>query len=79
MMLTLFYALEYKADPARQGVVRMCVFVLQTLSTEVNFGKLLNQGFHNLEPLPPSIRIADFKGTYGDFIIIVRSVLVTSH
>ena len=70
-VLVLFYALEYKLDAAKQGVVRMCVFVLQTLTTEPNFGKRLNQKFEGQEGLPPSIRLADFDGTYADFLIIV--------
>lgn len=72
MTLMLFYALEYRADPAKQGVVRMCVFVLQTLSTEPNFGKQLNQNFEGHESLPATIRLNEFRGTYADFMIIVR-------
>lgn len=72
MTLVLFYALEYKTDLAKQGVVRMCIFVLQTLSSEPNFGKLLNRTFINQESLPPTIRLPDFSGTYADFLIIVR-------
>ena len=74
MILILFYATEYKLDPSKQGVVRMCVFVLQTLSTEPNFGKLLNQDFETQDALPATIRLIDFKGTYADFLIIVRVV-----
>jgi len=70
-ILVLFYALEYKLDAAKQGVVRMCVFVLQTLTTEPNFGKRLNRRFESQMSLPPSIRLADFDGTYADFLIIV--------
>lgn len=43
MVLVLFYASEYKLDASKQGVIRMCVFVLQTLTTEPNFGKRLNK------------------------------------
>lgn len=71
LVLVLFYALEYKLDPSKQGVVRMCVFVLQTLTTEPNFGKRLNRKFESQESLPPSIRLVDFDGTYADFLIIV--------
>ena len=74
MILMLFFAIEYRTDPAKQGVVRMCVFVLQTLSTETNFGKLLNQELEDVESLPPGIRVVDFKGKYADFLIIVRSI-----
>ena len=34
IVLVLYYAMEAKDDPARQGIVRMCVFILQTLSVE---------------------------------------------
>lgn len=72
-ILVLFYALEYKTDPAKQGVVRMCVFILQTLSTEPNFGKRLNKKFEGQEFLPASIKLTDFDGTYADFLVIVSS------
>ena len=71
MMLMLFYALEYRTDPAKQGVVRMCVFVLQTLSTEPNFGKQLSRPLEGNEALPATIKIANFSGTQADFLIIV--------
>ena len=71
MILVLFYASEYKLDSSKQGVVRMCVFVLQTLTTEPNFGKRLNRRFDGQESLPPSIRLADFHGSYADFLLIV--------
>ena len=70
-ILVLFYAIEYRTDPTKQGVVRMCVFVLQTLSTEENFGKGLNTKFEGQDSLPVSIRIENFSGTYADFIIAV--------
>ena len=73
MILILYYATEHKLDPSKQGVVRMCVFVLQTLSTEPNFGKLLNQDFENQDALPAIIKLIDFHGTYADVLIIVRT------
>lgn len=76
MNLILFYATEYKMEPSKQGVVRMCAFVLQTLSTEPNFGKLLNQDFETHDDLPATIKLADFNGTYADFLIIVRPVCI---
>ena len=71
MTIMIFYAHEYRTDAVKQGVVRMCAFVLQTLSTESNFGRLLNQEMLGVETLPASIRIPEFQGTYGDFLIIV--------
>jgi hypothetical protein len=72
VVLTLFYALEYKTDASKQGVVRMCAFLLQTLSVEQNFGVNLNKAFTAQDTLPPSIRISGFHGTYADFLIHVR-------
>ena len=72
IILILFYALDYKLDASKQGVVRMCVFLLQTLSVEPNFGKNLNKKFEAQETLPPTIRIQPFNGTYGDFLIHAR-------
>ena len=71
MILMFFYAMEYKTDPSKQGIVRMCVFVLQTLSTEPNFGKLLNKDFEEQDVLPAVIKLNDFRGTYADFLLIV--------
>lgn len=73
VILILFYALEYKTDAAKQGLVRMCVFILQTLSTEENFGKRLNHEFEGQDSLPANMRLEKFKGTYADFLIIVRN------
>jgi hypothetical protein len=71
VVLILFYAIEYRFDPAKQGIVRMCVFVLQTLSAEENFGAALNKPFDRQETLPTSIRLLNWRGTKGDFLIAV--------
>jgi hypothetical protein len=69
VILILFYALEYKGDASKQGVVRMCAFLLQTLSVEKNFGVNLNKTFEGQDTLPPAIRIVGFRGSYADFLI----------
>ncbi len=71
LVLIIWYAIEYKLDASKQGVVRMCVFLLQTLSVEPNFGKNLNKRFEAQETLPPSIRLQNFQGSYADFLIHV--------
>ncbi|KAL8742057.1 MAG: hypothetical protein Q9190_005404 [Brigantiaea leucoxantha] len=78
VVLILFYTLEYKTDPAKQGVVRMCVFVLQTLSTEPEFGKALNEIFSTQASLPAHIRLPEFHGTYADFLITSIHALITT-
>ncbi|KAL8981504.1 MAG: hypothetical protein Q9177_005547 [Variospora cf. flavescens] len=77
-VLVLFYALEYRNDAARQGVVRMCVFILQTLSTEPSFGKSLNRAFLGQESLPLDVRIPDFSGTYADYLMMSIHTLMTT-
>jgi len=77
VILVLFYALEQKADLSKQGLVRMCVFVLQTLSAEPNFGKGLNKRFEGQDSLPASVRIPNFDGTYADYVITVSHVSST--
>jgi hypothetical protein len=79
LILILFYALECKNDSTRQGVVRMCAFLLQTLSVEKNFGINLNKTFVAQDTLPPAIRIQNFRGTYADFLIqSIYSLITTS-
>jgi hypothetical protein len=70
-ILVLFYALDQKNDSSKQGLIRMCVFILQTMSVESNFGKSLNKRFEGQETLPLSIRIQNFHGTYADYVITV--------
>lgn len=71
VILCLFYVTEYRNDPAKQGLVKLCIFILQTLSAEANFGKNLNMKFEAQDTLPQSIRLPNFNGTYGDFLIMV--------
>lgn len=77
LILILFYAMEYRSDPIKQGIVRMCVFVLQTLSVEPEFGAGLNKQFLRQETLPPALRLENWSGTYGDFLIVSLHTLIT--
>lgn len=49
----------------------MCIFIMQTMSVEPNFGQSLNTKFEAQETLPQSIRIPAFRGSYADFLIMV--------
>lgn len=69
VVLVLYYAIESKDDPSKQGIVRMCVFILQTLSVEEKFGKKLNAPFTFQETLPSVLQIPKFHGSYADFLI----------
>ncbi|KAI9747794.1 MAG: hypothetical protein M1815_003902 [Lichina confinis] len=78
LILILFYALENREDPSQHGLVRMCVFVLQTLSAERRFGRGLNQRFESQGTLPASIRLEGFRGSYADYLIISIYKLMTA-
>lgn len=78
LVMTLYYAVDAKDDPARHGVVRICVFILQTLSVEEKFGQKLNATLVNAESLPVVLQIPYFHGSYADFLIGVRFVLPCS-
>ncbi|KAB8360742.1 hypothetical protein FH972_024477 [Carpinus fangiana] len=78
VVLVLFYAIEYKNDASKQGIVRMCVFVLQTLSVEPSFGARLNKAFPGQDTLPQIMRIPNFHGTNSDFLIMSIHSLITS-
>lgn len=78
VVLTIFYALDYKTDTAKQGIVRMCAFLLQTLSVDPNFGSSLNKPFEGQESLPTGVRIPGFRGSYCDFLIHSIYNLITS-
>ncbi|KAF9891265.1 hypothetical protein FE257_004829 [Aspergillus nanangensis] len=78
VILCIFYAIEYKCDASKQGLVRMCIFIMQTMSVEPNFGKSLNMKFEGQETLPQSIRVPGFKGSYADYLIMSIHTLITS-
>ena len=78
IVLTIFYAMDQRHDPSRHGLVRMCIFVLQSLSTEPNFGRSLNKIFESHDSLPASIREPNFYGTYADYLIVSVHNLITA-
>ena len=71
IILCIFYASEHRTDPSKQGLVRMCIFILQTMSVEPTFGSSLNLKFVAQDTLPQSIRLPNFRGSYGDYLIMV--------
>ena len=78
VVLTIFYAMDNRNDPSKQGLIRTCVFILQTMSVERNFGKGLNKRFEGQETLPASIKIPNFHGSYADYLINSIHTLLTT-
>lgn len=62
---------------AQVGLVRMCSFILQTLSSNKDYSHKLNKSFTTHGSLPASIRLYAFNGTYADFLIIVSGNYVS--
>ncbi|CAO3613816.1 unnamed protein product [Cunninghamella echinulata] len=79
MLVLIYHAMDNKLESSQLGIVRMCAFVLQTLSTDRRFGTILNKPFNDNMSLPTSIRIASFHGTYADFLILsIFNLIATS-
>ncbi|KAI9474145.1 MAG: high-temperature-induced dauer-formation protein-domain-containing protein [Benjaminiella poitrasii] len=78
MIVLLFYASENKLDLSQVGLVRMCSFILQMLSSDRTFSVKLNKSFDGHASLPVNIRIPNFQGTYADFLILTIFSLIAS-
>lgn len=73
-VLCVFYAMEHRMDPARHGIAKMCVFVLQTMSVEPGFGKRMNEKIKGYSTSPARQRLPDLSdsfSSFGDFLIMV--------
>lgn len=56
---------------AQVGLVRMCSFILQTLSSDRTFSVKLNKPFDGHASLPTNSKIPNFQGSYADYLILV--------
>ncbi|KAL0143234.1 high-temperature-induced dauer-formation protein-domain-containing protein [Mucor lusitanicus] len=78
MVVLLFYASENKLDPSQVGLVRMCSFILQTLSSDRTFSVKLNKPFEGHASLPTNSKIPNFQGSYADYLILTIFSLIAS-
>ncbi|KAF8947510.1 hypothetical protein BGZ47_008890 [Haplosporangium gracile] len=79
VVILLYFSLEHKLDPTHAGLVRMCACMLQTLSKDRAFGNTLNRPFDGHASLPANVRIHNFHGTYGDYLICsVQHLIATT-
>ena len=72
LVILLFYARDSVGDEMKQGLMRMAIFVIQSLSVEAAFNAKLNTPFLHVGSLPPVMRVENFHGSYADFLICVR-------
>lgn len=56
---------------AQVGLVRMCSFILQTLSADRTFSVKINKQFEGHASLPINMRLPNFQGSYADYLILV--------
>ncbi|CAJ0753766.1 6874_t:CDS:10 [Entrophospora sp. SA101] len=78
LIVLIYYALENKNDTAQLGLLRMCAFILQTLSSDREFAIRLNKVFEGHGSLPGNVRIPAFYGTYADYMIISIYALIAT-
>ncbi|KAF2208503.1 hypothetical protein CERZMDRAFT_48997 [Cercospora zeae-maydis SCOH1-5] len=78
VVIFLFYARDSVSGETKQGLMRMVIFVIQSLSAEAAFCAKLNTPFLHVSSLPPVMRIDNFHGSYADFLICSIHLLITS-
>lgn len=66
------------ADASKLGFVRLCILVLQSMSAERGFSSSLHRRFDGHVSLPANFKIANFNGTYADFLIITLYSIMTN-
>ncbi|KAG9319410.1 hypothetical protein KVV02_006117 [Mortierella alpina] len=69
VVILLYFSLEHKLDTSHIGLVRMCAYMLQTLSKDRAFGHCLNRPFDGHGSLPANVKFQGFHGSYGDYLI----------
>ncbi|CED83440.1 Proteins containing regions of low-complexity [Phaffia rhodozyma] len=74
MAHTVFTCLRLKDDPAHHGLLRMCAYILQTISSEKAFGQAISKNMVSMAlPLKWAI-----QGTAADFMIVsIYSIATT--
>jgi hypothetical protein len=70
--------LTYRLILAQVGLVRMCSFILQTLSSDRTFSAKLNKSFEGHASLPVNSRLPNFQGSYADYLILTIFSLIAS-
>ncbi|KAK9462212.1 high-temperature-induced dauer-formation protein-domain-containing protein [Lipomyces oligophaga] len=72
VVLFLFYAYTYRIDSGRTGLVRLCIYVLQTISADPVFSVRLNKSFEAHDSLPSFMRISGWSrySSYADYLLL---------
>ncbi|USW51319.1 hypothetical protein Slin15195_G046380 [Septoria linicola] len=78
LVILLFYARDSVVEETKQGLMRMAIFVIQSLSAEAAFNAKLNTPFLHVSSLPSAMRVENFHGSYADFLICSIHIIVTT-
>ncbi|KAF9994292.1 hypothetical protein BGZ79_000960, partial [Entomortierella chlamydospora] len=78
VIILLYFSLEYRQDTSHDGLVRMCAYMLQTLSKDRAFGYCLNKPFDGHSSLPVDVKIRNFHGTYTDYLVCSIHTLIAT-
>ncbi|KAK9458114.1 high-temperature-induced dauer-formation protein-domain-containing protein [Dipodascopsis uninucleata] len=79
IVLLLFYAYKYHLDMSRIGLVRLCIYVLLSISTDSVFSVRLNRHFDSHSALPVIMRISGWRGgSYADYLLLSLYNLMTT-
>lgn len=69
-VLLLYYMHEKRTESGKQGLVRLCAYVLLHLSADITYAKSLAKPFEGQNALPSNIKLPVFNGSYADYLII---------
>lgn len=72
----LYQILVHKNDMSKNGLVRLCCFLLHILSGERSFAVMLNKPF--VLTMPSYLELPKFKGNYADFLVLTIHSLITT-
>lgn len=67
MVLLIYYARQSQME----GIGRVCIFCLHTISAAKGFARLLDKPFQAQSTLPACMQIKNFQGRYSDYLILV--------
>lgn len=70
LVIVLYYIYDKRNDQSKQGLIRLCTYILLFLSSDEAFSKSLNKRFEGQSALPENIKLSGFNGTFADYTIV---------
>ncbi|KAK7206377.1 high-temperature-induced dauer-formation protein-domain-containing protein [Myxozyma melibiosi] len=81
VVLLLYYSYTYRQDASKVGLVRLCIYVLLTISADSVFSVRLNKTFDSHNALPSSMRIPgwDESSSYADYLLLAIYCMINTN